>query len=444
MNIEKVAIIKIVYGGFGLCYLPSGKKIFVRGGLPGEIVDVTVDTKKNPLSGVIKHLIKPHDARCVPPCRYYSQCGGCDLQHCSSSTQLTIKKEILHNLLLHSPEAQLQEAVDLLLNPVPSPVAFGYRQRIRLQVDDQNRLGFRKFRSHKIVPVDRCMLAEESINKSLEELRCRTDFHKLSSIATEIELQLNPASQNVVCFIHLVRKVRPADIASAKSICRDVVSIESIFFLGESFSIMGPYGREGSGDGKHLSVYYDEAGPDSSPLKLRWEAGGFCQVNLRQNRNLINIVLEFCRATKEETILDLFCGMGNFSIPLGRLARTITGIEGQGSSIRSAKINAQDNGLTNTTFIKSPIHDGCKKLLKQGTAFDCVLIDPPRQGVPNLASDLAKLTKKRLIYVSCDPSTLCRDLAGLCRAGFVLRKIQPLDMFPQTHHIETVVLLEKL
>ncbi len=156
----------MVYGGFGLCYLPSGKKIFVRGGLPGEIVDVTVDTKKNPLSGVIKHLIKPHDARCVPPCRYYSQCGGCDLQHCSSSTQLTIKKEILHNLLLHSPEAQLQEAVDLLLNPVPSPVAFGYRQRIRLQVDDQNRLGFRKFRSHKIVPVDRCMLAEESIKKN--------------------------------------------------------------------------------------------------------------------------------------------------------------------------------------------------------------------------------------------------------------------------------------
>ncbi len=443
MNIEKVAITKIVHGGFGLCYPPSGKKIFVRGGLPGEIVDVTVDTKKNPPLCTIRHLIKPHAARRVPPCQYYGRCGGCDLQHCNTSTQLTIKKGILHDLMLQSPEAQVREAVDLLLTSVPSPVAFGYRQRIRLQVDDQNRLGFRKFRSHEIVPVDRCMLAEEPINKSLEELRYRTDFHKLSSITTEIELQLNPVSQSVVCLIHLVRKVRPADIAAARSICRDVVSIESIFFLGEDFSIMGPYGREESEKGKHLSVNYDETGPDSSPLKLRWEAGGFCQVNLHQNRHLINIVLEFCKATKEETILDLFCGMGNFSIPLGRMSHTITGIEGQGASIRSAIFNAQNNGLTNTTFIKSPIYDGCKKLLKQETIFDCVIIDPPRQGVPGLAPDLAKLTKKRLIYISCDPVTLCRDLAGLCRAGFVLKRIQPLDMFPQTHHIETVVLLEK-
>ena len=287
------------------------------------------------------------------------------------------------------------------------------------------------------------MLAEEQINNSLEELRCRTDFHKLSSIATEIELQLNPASQSVVCLIHLIRKVRPADIAAAKSICRGVVSMESIFFLGEAFSIMGPYGRDQSGNGKHLSIYYKGVGSEPAPLKLRWEAGGFCQVNLRQNRHLINTVLEFSSATKQDTILDLFCGMGNFSIPLARLARTITGIEGQGASIRSAEFNAKNNGVANTTFIKSPINEGCKNLLKQGTVFDCVIIDPPRQGVPGLAFDLAKLTKRRLVYISCDPLTLCRDLAGLCRAGFVLKKIQPIDMFPQTHHIETVVLLEK-
>ncbi len=391
----------------------------------------------------IKKIIKPHAARRVPPCQYYNHCGGCDLQHCDASTQLTIKKEILHDLLDNSSEPRVREAVGLLLEPVPSPVSFGYRQRIRLQVDAQDRLGFRQFRSHKIVPVDSCMLAEEPINKSLKELRFLTDFHKLANMATEVELQLDPESQTVVCLIHFTRKIRPADIEAARSICEATVSIERIFFLGENFPLMGPYGKEKLLKGKHLRVCYEGVGSRSSPLTLQWEAGGFCQVNLRQNRQLINIALEFCQVTKEESVLDLFCGMGNFSIPLGNVAKTVTGIEGQGASIRSAKSNAHNDGLTNTTFIKSQIQVGCKNLLRQKAIFDCVIIDPPRQGIPNMAADLAKLTKKRLLYISCNPVTLCRDLADLTRAGFVIKKIQPVDMFPQTHHIETVVLLEK-
>jgi len=444
MNIEKVTIKKIVHGGFGLCHLPSGKVLFAQGGLPGEIVNVAIDIKKkNHLFGKITRLIKPHNTRRLPPCRYCNQCGGCDLQHCDTSTQLTIKKEIIHDLLQRSPEPCIREAVALLLDPVPSPTSFGYRQRIRLHVDEQGRLGFRRFRSHGIIPVDSCMVAEDPINDSLEELRFLTDFQKLAILATEVELQLNPGSQAVVCLIHIPRKPRPADITAAKLICSNIKSIERILFVGDDFPIMGPYGEKEPDEGKHLYICYDGVGFVSPPLRLQWEAGGFCQVNLRQNKQLINIVLEFCNLTKKETVLDLFCGMGNFSVPLGRVAKTVTGIEGQGTSIRSAKYNAQNDNLTNTTFIKSPIHDGCKKLLQQKTIFDCVVIDPPRQGVSGLAPDLAKLTEKRLIYISCDPATLCRDLADLTRTGFRLQKIQPVDMFPQTHHIETVVLLEK-
>ncbi len=444
MNIEQVTIKKIVHGGFGLCYPPSGKTLFIQGGLPGEIVDVTVDIKKkNHLFGKIKRLIRPHHARRVPPCKYYHQCGGCDLLHCNTSTQLTIKKEILHDLLQRSPELRVREAVDLLLDLVQAPVSFGYRQRIRLQVDKQGRLGFRRFRSHGIIPVHSCMLAEVPINRSLKELYRLNNFQKLAALATEIELQLNPVPRTVVCLIHYPRQPRPADIAAAESICSSTASIERIFFVGKDFPIMGPYGKKELQAGKQVLVCYDKPGFDSSPLHLQWEAGGFCQVNLRQNRQLINIVLEFCNVTKEESVLDLFCGMGNFSIPLARAAKTVTGIEGQGSSIRSAKLNAQNDGLTNTLFLKSPIHDGCQKLLQQKAVFDCVIIDPPRQGAPGLASHLDRLTNKRLIYISCDPATLCRDLADLTRAGFELKKIQPVDMFPQTHHIETVALLEK-
>lgn len=444
MNIEKVTIKKVVNGGFGLSHLPSGQIILVQRALPTEIVEVSIEkTKKNYLFGQIRQIIKPHRARREAPCKYYSHCGGCNLQHCNTATQITIKNDILLDLLQRSSDARVRNAVNLLLAPVAPPSAFGYRQRIRLQVDKHGEIGFRQFRSHKVVSIDSCLLAEEPLNKSLGKLRELADFHNLAALATEIELQLNPQSGKVVCLFHFIRKPRPADITAARSICSDLQSMERIFFSGEKFPIIGPYGQEEKSPGRHLLVCYPEIKKRSPPLNLLWEAGGFCQVNLQQNKQLIKIVFEFCNVTGEETILDLFCGMGNFSIPLAGQAKEVTGIEGQGSSIRCAKLNAVINGLTNTMFIKSPIHTGCKKLLEQEAHFDCVIIDPPRQGAPALATDLAMLAKKRLVYISCDPATLCRDLADLTRAGFDIKKIQPIDMFPQTHHIETVVLLEK-
>ena len=444
MNIEKVAIKKIVNGGFGLSHLPSGQIVLIQRALPAEIVDISVEkTKKNYLFGKIERIIKPHQARRESPCKYYSHCGGCNLQHCDTATQITIKREILLDLLQRSSDYGVRKAANLLLDPVTSPSGFGYRQRIRLQVDEHCEIGFRQFRSHRVVSVDSCLLAEKPINESLNNLRHLNDFHKLATLATEIELQLNPETGKIVCLIHLIRKPRPADITAARSICNGLPSVERIFFSGKDFPIMGPYGREDKAPGRHLRLSYPEMGENSTPLSLQWEVGGFCQVNLQQNRKLINVVLKFCKVTKEETVLDLFCGMGNFSIPLARLAKKIIGIEGQGSSIRSAKSNAENNSLANTEFIKKPIHIECKNLREQGARFDCIVIDPPRQGAPALANDLAMLAKKRLIYISCDPATLCRDLADLIKAGFVIKKIQPVDMFPQTHHIETVVLLEK-
>ncbi len=124
-------------------------------------------------------------------------------------------------------------------------------------------------------------------------------------------------------------------------------------------------------------------------------------------------------------------------------AKAVFGIEGQGSAIRRAKKNALNGRLSNTRFLKSSVHEACIELAEKGEHFDCVLIDPPRQGAPGLAGRLATVTTKRLVYISCDPATLCRDLADLTDEGFTISKIQPVDMFPQTHHIETVVLLEK-
>jgi len=444
MNIEKAVIKKIVHGGFGLSHLSSGKTLLVQRTLPGEIIKIAVtETKKNYSIGRLQKIILPHKKRAPAPCKYYDQCGGCNLQHCDIQTQLTIKKNILLDLLQRSREGNVQNAVNTVANPVPSPSDFGYRQRIRLLVDEDGRVGFRRFRSHRVCHVDHCLLAAPPINDSLERLVKQEGFQSLMKLATEIELQLNPGSAKIACLIHFRRKPRPSDVKAAKSLCSTILTIETIFFLGDDYQMMGPYGSQEKPPAKHLHISYPEVKDRVPPLEFFWEAGGFCQVNLEQNRQLIQIVLNFSKVGKNETVLDLFCGMGNFSIPLARQAKQVTGIEGQGGAIRSARLNSEHDGLDNTEFIKGSINDSCRKLREQGICFDCVIIDPPRQGIPSLASTLAELTKKRLVYISCDPATLCRDLDDLTETGFTIQEIQPIDMFPQTHHIETVVLLEK-
>jgi 23S rRNA (uracil1939-C5)-methyltransferase len=159
---------------------------------------------------------------------------------------------------------------------------------------------------------------------------------------------------------------------------------------------------------------------------------------------MIEKVLEFGEIAPGDSVLDLFCGMGNFSIPFALQGATVAGYEGQGAAIRAAIRNSYENGVEDkTSFSKKPVHQACEELVAAGRTFDCTIIDPPRQGGPQLADQLYKLTKKKLIYVSCDPATLIRDLNDLTTKGFAIEQIQPIDMFPQTHHIETIVQLKR-
>jgi len=444
MQLETIDIVKIVNGGYGLAHLPSGLTVLVRHVLPGETVIVSIEEKKkNYLLGQLRQIVTPHTARRTPPCPYAGECGGCDLQHCGYAEQVQIKKGIIRDLLLRSNREELQDAYSLPAEPIAAPEEFGYRQRLRLQVED-GVLGFHRFRTHALIPIRVCLLAGATLNHTLAALRQGPDGRKLTSMSSEVELQENPRTGETVVIFRLPRKPRPADILAAKRFARENDTVERVFFAGEQFSLMGPYGKEpGTVAGNLLAVQYPPFAGLSFDLQLSWEAGGFCQVNLLQNRALIETVLDFCKVHTGLRVLDLYCGMGNFTVPLALLGAEVLGIEGQGSAIRSAKSNAARAGLTQAGFQQSPIHAACSELTASGARFDCVVIDPPRQGTPDLARQLATLAGRRLVYISCDPATLCRDLADLIDHGFALRKIQPIDMFPQTHHIETVVLLEK-
>ncbi len=429
---------KLVNGGFGLSHDQDGKVVLIEDVIAGEIVNIQVYKQSNTHQRAkATHIHKPSAARIEPPCNYAKQCGGCTFQHMDYPEQLRAKENIIHDLFTRSRQPPHSPAIDdILAPPIGAVKHFHYRQRIRLQVDPNNNLCFFKRHSNTSIPVTHCKLAHPAINTVLSALHLHHAFPQLLQHCEALELLLNPATQRIILLLHFVRKPRPTDKQHAKVLKEEIDLLEQLFFYGTDFAASG---------NAVLSWTFAPLKPyTTNDITLFWESGGFCQVNLKQNIQLIQTVLTYCSVTPKDTVLDLFCGMGNFSIPLAEQAQSLLGIEGQGSAIRSAKKNSVHAHQQNTHFRKQPVHEACLDMVKDGTRFDIVVIDPPRQGVPELAKQLAKLTKKRLVYISCDPATLCRDLAELQKQGFQLAKLQPIDMFPQTHHIECVALLEKV
>jgi 23S rRNA (uracil1939-C5)-methyltransferase len=281
-------------------------------------------------------------------------------------------------------------------------------------------------------------LAAPPINECLAGLRGNAGFRHLASVTEEMELLLDQLSNKVTLRLLLKRPVRPADRGHARELTATLATLDRVFFHGRDFAQEGPHG---SGETKSNLLGFMIEGSD--PLTLYWEVGGFSQVNPGQNLKMIELVRRLVQPTTEDRILDLYCGMGNFSIPLARQAGQLVGVEGQGSAIRSARRNAKSNGLTNCSFQKRDVLSACRELSAGKDSFDTVVCDPPRQGLGPLAQLAADLARRKLVYISCDPATLVRDLQVLVECGLSIKTIQPVDMFPQTHHIETVVMLEK-
>lgn len=439
-NLTIATIKKIINGGYGLCTAENGKTTMVRHGLPGETVEAEiVDTQQHIDYATVRSVVSPHKNRIAPPCPYYAKCGGCNLQHADYHTQCTIKDQILQDLFIRNQAGGLQLLLPLLSPIIPSPEQFGYRQRIRLRTGQRKSLGFSKFRSHQIIAVKRCLLAPEPINAALEYLQNSSSFHSLIPHVEEIDILSSPGDNELCLVLYLTRKPRPADKKVARTLALEINPGTRVFLAGSQFSMVGPFSAQERAHDRclHMSL------PGKIPLTLFWEAGAFCQVNINQNVNLVECVLDFSDPLTSDTILDLYCGMGNFALPLALHAKHVHGIEGQGAAVRCGELNSEYNRLTNITFEKSDVMRWCQEHAESEHNFDIIVCDPPRQGMANMAPLLNKLCRRKLVYISCDPATLCRDLAAIQKEGFSVKKIQPFDMFPQTHHIETVTLLEK-
>ena len=450
MQTEKITVEKVVGGGLGLARCGDGMVVMVPYVLPGEEVVVQITKrKKNYLEAKTLEILKSSEHRIDAPCPHFAACGGCDLQHADYGYQLELKEAILKEQLVGAGIVSGHEPGNIIRKPLPSPATLGYRQRLRLQIDKAGGYGFFRNRSHEVERIERCLLAGPEINRFLEKISDSGPMGHLLELAGELEALASPGDQTLVLVVHLRRKPRPSDVKAAHEVADEFENIKAVYLAAEGVRTQGPYcGLPGDGEDEDRTLLlvipfpaFAEHGINS--YDLCQEAGGFSQVNLEQNNNLIATMLDWVDELPAKRGLDLFCGMGNFTIPLAAKLQEVVGLDLQRAAIRSAVRNAEAAGMDNCTFRRKSAVDAIREIAAHGEKFDLVLLDPPRRGCREVVSSLAGLGNPAVIYVSCDPATLARDISDMKALGYVPRKVQPFDMFPQTHHQETMALLIK-
>jgi 23S rRNA (uracil1939-C5)-methyltransferase len=435
-----VTIEKIIPGGKGLARTADGQVVMTPFTLPDESVLVKEDRRKSGyLEGSIEKILSPSPARIEPPCPFYGECGGCDLQHGSYPEQLRIKREIVAESLRRAkvPIEHVQKHLqNYMQDTVASSARWGYRYRLRLKISPSGQLGFFKKRSNDFLPVNRCPVAAQGINVALAELSETRALQPLAGTCPEVELLESPADGKITLVLRgEKRKPRKPPTAALQALAENPSLHQVGRVSRKGFQYTSPQAVPLT---QHVQL-------DKKNCTLSWSGGCFSQVNPGQNEQLIRLVCDLAGAFSEnlsgKTVLDLYCGMGNFSVPLGLCGGTVTGIEGNQESIRWAEKNARQAGIA-ARFLVADVRDAVKQLVEQEEQADIILLDPPRSGVGKDIALLSRLEPEKIIYVSCDPATLARDLNLLRPHGYKITRVLPVDMFPQTSHVESVVLLE--
>ena len=418
----EVVVEKLVHGGSGLARLASGQPVFIPGVLPNEKVVVNIrKRRKGVLEAGLVSVITPSPDRIKPPCDGEKQCTGATWPHISYPAQLRFKQEILLDTLRKIGGMEPKQCLPIL----PSPSTDHYRLRTQFTVRGSGqgqRIGFFRQGSYDLIEVENAFLIHPVIDRTLRAIR--TLVHKLPPTLAEVHINASPSQE-----VHILLFSESGEYQNREQFFSDLQR-----GVPEVIGITGFVGKK-----KLFSLGRNQLSLDVGDVTLKATEGNFFQVNWEQNRNMVKTVLDLSALKGGETVLDLYCGIGNFSLPLARKAAKVIGIESGFSAIEDAKANAKLNNITNTEFIADDLQKGLKTLMERKMRADVVVLDPPRAGatLTTLERVLAFVPQK-IVYVSCNPSTLARDLKFFHLFGFRLDRLQPVDMFPYTYHIECV------
>jgi 23S rRNA (uracil1939-C5)-methyltransferase len=405
----QVEIQSLVYGGDGLGRLPDGRAVFVPFVLPGERVRIRIiEDKPRHARAELIAVLEPSPQRIQPRCLHFGICGGCQYQHTPYEQQLMIKTEIVRE--------QLQRIGDFRDPPVhqtiPSPAPYYYRNNLQLHLTFDGKLGYYEARLPRVFAISECHLPETDLN----DVWPRLEMEKFPGLE-RIELRLD-ASGDVLL---VLESSQPEELPEMElDMPLSVVHLSPagpIVMAGDDHAVMQVLGR---------------------PFYL--SAGSFFQVNTPQAENVVQYLLDHLPLRTDSIIMDIYCGVGLFSAFLAPRVGRLIGIESSPSACQDFATNLDE-------FENVELYEGAAELIlpQLNVHPDIILVDPPRAGIHKEVFDaIVGLHPHTLAYVSCDPATLARDLKRLHRAGYELLSVQPFDMFPQTAHVESVVLITRV
>ena len=440
-RLGEFTIDRLSHDGRGVASL-EGKTVFIDGALVGERVTARlVEDHARFIDARIDQLIESAPERVVPPCEFFSSCGGCQLQYMQPSTQIEMKQKAVLE--------QLQRWGGVVPRKILPPITAGdraYRSRARLGVwyedDGSVTLGFRQRYSNAITPISQCMVLAPELNELLAPLHKWLSELRAAKAVTHIELV--KGQNELAVILRHTKKLADADLAALVTLAKDQSRQQACTIWLE------PNGNQGltdlAGQPCDPRLVYPVAG-----MELAFHPQDFTQVNPQVNQQMVAQALELMDLKPGDRALDLFCGIGNFTLPMAQQCAEVIGIEAVESMVLRGRENAERLQIDNAKFIAANLADMTHTQLQRlgdmkAQEIAAILLDPPRDGAKDIIASILRLgaskqlSPKRIVYVSCNPATLARDSALLAEAGYRLDKLGVLDMFPHTSHVESMAL----
>ncbi|MGK8175905.1 23S rRNA (uracil(1939)-C(5))-methyltransferase RlmD [Aeromonas dhakensis] len=405
----------------------QGKAIFIEGALPGEQVKARIlEDKKQYAHAALQQVVIPAANRIAPFCSHYRECGGCSAQHLVEADQRAAKEAGLVSLF-----ERLGNIQPPTLEPVLGGESRAYRRvcRLAIKFDKNGRctwVGFRRRQSNDLVEISGCPVLAEPLSALIAPLReC---LNRLKSQRELGHAELIQAEQGILMLLRHTGRPTEADRAQL---------IEFAKTQGIDLYLQAA--------DEQIEPLHQQFAPSYSldGLSLAFAPGDFIQVNGPVNQHMVEQALNWLEAGKDDKVLDLFCGIGNFTLPLARQAREVVGVEGELAMVARAEENARRNGIENARFYKADLSGDIAGMSWAREGFDLVLLDPARPGAFEVMEHVVKLSPRRVVYVSCNPVTLARDSQVLVKGGYRLVRLGMLDMFPHTGHLESMALFER-
>ena len=420
---SSLKIERLSYGPTGIGRL-DGKVVFVPGTVPGDTVEVVIEEDKKAYA--VARLVsveRPSAQRRQAPCPYIPRCGGCPWQHVTYAEQLRAKEALVREHM-----RRIGGVADPPVLPIiPSPHEWRYRHRIRLRTEPPARLGFYQSQSHELVELGDCLIAGEDCATHLA--RARDWLTRLRTIVRRVELITPDPPQasagGVVLMGNAEGPFQTADEAGCAAFVSAHDDVAGLVLFGRGW-------RRTWGETRIVL----DLGVDGLVLEVK--RGGFTQVNPAGNRVLIATLLRLGGFDKSQKVIECHIGAGNLSLPIAGRVRTLIGVEQDRGAIADARENVARTGLDNVTFVHASARVGLRTLAQRKVQADVLVLDPPRAGAADSLDDIPRLKIHKVVYVSCDPTTLARDMRRLGQFGYRVECLQPIDLFPHTYHVETI------